>query len=369
MLAMTTLLPALLVLFGRGVFWPRIPKPGTPSNTAAMHGLWSRLADIVGRHPRRIWITTALALAALALGTASLSVGSYQGGDAYTREPEFVAGQRLLSAHFPSGTSSPVILYAPAGTTAQVTDAAKATAGVAAVGPAQPSANGSWARIPAVLADEPDSKEAKETVQRLRARIAGVDSQAVAGGRTAAALDQQQAMNRDLKLLIPLILLVIGAILGLLLRAVIAALMLLACVTLSAAAGLGTANLIFHALGYPRVDPTVLLFGFLFLTAIGVDYTIFLMSRAREEAARHGNRQGVLNALTVTGGVITSAGVVLVATFAVLTVTPVVINLQLGILVAVGILLDTFIVRTLLVPALALHLGPKTWWPGMSPKS
>jgi len=185
----------------------------------------------------------------------------------------------------------------------------------------------------------------------------------VVGGNAAEDLDQTQAMERDVKVLIPAILAVVALVLGLLLRAVVAPLLLLGCAVLSYGAALGTSALIFTALGHPRADPAVPLYGFLFLVALGVDYTVFLMSRAREEVTAHGHREGVLRALATTGGVITSAGLVLAATFTVLTITPVVLNLQLGILVAAGVLLDSLIVRALLVPALTLDLGRRTWWP------
>jgi len=190
-----------------------------------------------------------------------------------------------------------------------------------------------------------------------------VDGRVLVGGSAAATLDTDRAMDRDLRVIIPVVLLLIVAVLGALLRAVVAPLLLLGAVLLSTAAAVGVSTLIFHLAGFPRTDPAVLTLGLLFMVALGVDYTIFLMGRARQEVTTRGHRGGVLHALTATGGVITSAGVVLATTFLVFTVTPVVLNIQLGVFVAVGVLVDTFLVRSLLVPALALHVGCHTWWP------
>jgi RND superfamily putative drug exporter len=185
----------------------------------------------------------------------------------------------------------------------------------------------------------------------------------VVGGETAVALDTRAASDRDNLVVMPLILLVVLAILIVLLRAVVAPVLLIASVVLSCAATMGLTALLFHAIGHPRMDNSTPLLAFLFLVALGVDYTIFLMTRAREDARDLGTRAGILRALTVTGGVITSAGVVLAATFAVLTSFPLVITLHLGLVVPIGILIDTFVVRTLLVPALTVHIGRRVWWP------
>ncbi|WP_146167912.1 MMPL family transporter, partial [Micromonospora sp. MH33] len=233
------------------------------------------------------------------------------------------------------------------------------------VGAPERSADGRWVRVPAVLAAAPDSDAARDTVTRLRTAVHAVpDARALVGGRTATVLDEERTVNRDNRVVIPLVLAVVLVILVLLLRSLVAPLLLMASVVLSYAAAMGAAGLLLDVLGHPRLFVGVPLQAFLFLVALGVDYTIFLMTRAREEVARIGHRPGVLRALTVTGGVITSAGVVLAATFGALLVLPLVPSVQMGVIVAVGILLDTLLVRSLLIPALTLDLGVRTWWPG-----
>jgi RND superfamily putative drug exporter len=366
LVAMTTLLPALLVLCGRWLFWPFVPRY-TPSavghDVAADHGVWGRLARGVGRRPRTIWIGSAVALVALTLGIGNLSIG-LPNSETFTKEVGSVVGQRLIERHYPGDASSPADILAAAGTADQVTAAARSVDGVAEVGQPQPSADGRWVRLPAVLADPADSQAAKDTVERLRDAVHAIPgSQALVGGDTAATLDTERVASRDDRVVMPLILAVVLLILVVLLRALVAPLLLLASVVLSFAAALGVAGLIFQAIGHPKLYFGTPLSAFMFLVALGVDYTIFLMTRAREEAGTLGHRRGILHALTVTGGVITSAGLVLAATFAALSVLPLVPSLQLGILVGVGVLLDTFIVRSLLVPALTIDIGPKVWWP------
>jgi RND superfamily putative drug exporter len=276
-----------------------------------------------------------------------------------------VRGQRLVEAHYPSGASNPALVIAASSSADAVVAAAGAVPGVATAKVAGTSPDGRWVRVDAVLADPPDSAAAKDTVDRLRTAlrpVAGAD--ALVGGQTAILLDTARAAARDDAVVMPLILAVVFGVLVLLLRALVAPLLLAASVVLSFVAAWGAAGLVMRAIGHPHLDPTMPLWGYLFLVTLGVDYTIFLMTRAREEVGRLGNRAGVLSALTVTGGVITSAGVVLAATFATLLVLPVVAVVQIGLAVALGVLLDTFIVRTLLVPALALDVGARVWWPG-----
>ena len=361
--AMTTFLPALLVLLGRWVFWPRVPGRAVGGGGPVTRGGWSAVAGTVGARPRRIWVASLLGLAVAGCGVLWLEVGSLAGAENFTREPESVAGQRMLAAHFPEGSVSTSVVYTPSGTARAAAATAGAVPGVAEVGAVQFSLSGEWARLTVVLDDPPTSAAAQETVVALRDRLAAVDGDALVGGQTAALLDQNRAMNRDLLVIVPVVVVVVALLLALLLRSLLAPLILLGCTLLSAVAALGVSTVIFHALGLPRTDQTVLTLGFLFLVALGADYTIFLMARAREEARRRGHRTGVLHALASTGGVITSAGVVLAATFLVLTITPVVLNVQLGLLVAVGVLIDALVVRALLVPALALDLGPRIWWP------
>ncbi|MEU6407012.1 MMPL family transporter [Streptomyces sp. NPDC046985] len=366
--AMTSLLPALLVILGRWVFWPVKPRvtEGYDPSSGQGHGTWARIAGAVARRPRAVWIGTALVLGAMALGIAGVHTGQTQ-AEQFTGKVGSVTGQQVLAAHFPAGSSAPADVYVPdAGAQAAAAAVAKAP-GVSSVH-AQ-AAKGGWTHLTAVLRDAPDSAAAKDTVRDVRAALDGVRgpaSSAVVGGQSAVALDVAQAQSDEERLLIPLILAVVLVMLLVLLRAVVASAMLLVSAVLSFAAAVGAASLLFHALDHARIDRGLVLFGFIFLVALGVDYTIFLMTRAREEVALRGHREGVLAAVTVTGGVITSAGVVLAATFCVLAAVPTVSALQQGLLVAVGILLDTFLVRSLLVPALALDLGPRIWRPGLT---
>ncbi|WP_433282430.1 MMPL family transporter [Micromonospora sp. CA-244673] len=367
LLAMTTLLPAVLVLCGRWLFWPFVPRytPGADTrDRAADHGVWRRIAGLVAGRPRAVWLGTAAALAALTLGIGNLGLG-LPDDESFTTEVGSVAGQRLIAAHFPGGSAAPAEILAAAGTADRVVAAARAVPGVAEVGAPERSADGRWVRVPAVLAGAPDSDDARDTVTRLRTAVHAVpDARALVGGRTATVLDEERTVNRDNRVVIPLVLAVVLVILVLLLRSLVAPLLLMASVVLSYAAAMGAAGLVLDALGHRRLFVGVPLQAFLFLVALGVDYTIFLMTRAREEVARIGHRPGVLRALTVTGGVITSAGVVLAATFGALLVLPLVPSVQMGVIVALGILLDTLLVRSLLIPALTLDLGARTWWPG-----
>jgi putative drug exporter of the RND superfamily len=361
---MTTLLPLLLVLLGRWVFWPFVPRyaPGGSAD-AAQHGFWHRLAARIGRRPRVNWTLTTLVLVALTFGVFGFKFGQPV-DKMYTTEVGSVVGQRLVGAHFPGGASSPAQIVAAAATADQVVAAAKATDGVADAARVDLSADGRWVRVDAVLRYPPDSAAAKATIDLLRDAVHAVPgADALVGGDTATTLDIERAASRDNKVLLPLILLVVLAVLVLLLRALVAPLILAASVVLSFVAAMGVAGLVCRAIGYPDIAPSMPLWTYLLIVTLGVDYTIFLMTRAREEVAKVGTREGVLSALTVTGGVITSAGVVLAATFATLIVLPVVAALQIGMAVAIGVLLDTFIVRTLLIPSLAIDLGDRVWWP------
>jgi RND superfamily putative drug exporter len=365
LVAMTTLLPALLVLLGRWLFWPFVPRydAAAAGDVASDHGVWARVARGVGRRPRPIWIGSAAALVVLTLGIGNLSIG-LPGSETFTKEVGSVTGQRLIERHYPGGASAPAEILTTTRTADQVVAAAREVDGVAEVRPPERSPDGRWARIQAVLVADPESQTAKDAVDRLRAETHAVPgSQALVGGQTAAALDTERTAARDNRVVMPLILVVVLLVLVALLRALVAPLLLLASVVLSYAAALGAAGLIFQAIDHPRIYFALPLSAFLFLVALGVDYTIFLMTRAREEAGKLGHRRGVLHALTVTGGVITSAGLVLAATFASLSVLPLVPSLQTGLIVAVGVLLDTLIVRSLLIPALAVHIGPRVWWP------
>ncbi|MFE9564820.1 MMPL family transporter [Streptomyces sp. NPDC006487] len=365
--AMTSLLPALLVILGRWVFWPVKPRvtAGYDPNSAQGHGKWAKIAGAVGRRPRAVWIGTALVLGVMALGIFGVQTGQTQ-AEQFTGKVDSVTGQQLLAKHFPAGSSAPADVYVrDAGAESAAATVAKVP-GVSSVG--TQVAKGGWTHLTAVLRDAPDSAAAKDTIKDIRKALdgsTGPAADAIVGGQTAVALDVSEGQSSEEKLLIPLILAVVLVMLLILLRAVIGSLVLLVSVVLSFAAAVGTASLLFHVLDHAKIDRGLVLFGFIFLVALGVDYTIFLMTRAKEEVQLRGHREGILTAVTVTGGVITSAGVVLAATFLVLAAIPTVSALQQGLLVAVGILLDTFLVRSLLVPALALDLGPRFWRPGL----
>lgn len=366
-LAMASLLPAFLVILGRWAFWPFIPRFSHEfDHTSAEkeHGFWAKISGFVGRSPRPIWIGTVLVLAALAFGAMSLSTGQTQ-AEQFTKTVDSVSGQELMSKHFPAGSSAPADVYVKDAGTQSALAVLHNVPGVSLATPV--AAKNGYTHIEAVLKDAPDTQAARSTVDRMRTALdkgSGEARDAVVGGQSAVALDTSDAQGKEEKVLIPLILAVVLIMLIILLRALVAPIVLLLSVVLSYTAAVGTAALLFHAIGYPRIDRGLLLFGFLFLVALGVDYTIFLMTRAREEVGKRGHRGGVLTSLTVTGGVITSAGLVLAATFSVLAAIPTVASLQQGLLVAVGILLDTFIVRSLLIPALALEIGPRFWRPG-----
>jgi RND superfamily putative drug exporter len=360
LLAMITLLPVLLVLGGRWLFWPRIPRPGDPPHPERT--VWAAVGGHIARRPRAVWVATAVVLAALAAGALGMRTG-IPGQDAYTTTPESLAGQQLQSSHYPAGAAAPAEVTANAAAEPAVTAAARATPGVAAVLPATHA--GDLVQIRVVLADPADSPAAEGTIRRLREGVHAIPgAAALVGGLTATNLDVADAARHDRATVIPLVLAVVFVALVVLLRALVAPLLLIATVVLSFLAALGATWLAAdRLLGFPAFDHQLVLIGFVFLVALGIDYNIFLMSRVREEAGRLGHRPGVLRGLAATGGVITSAGLVLAATFAVLSVLPVTWMVELGVLVAVGVLLDTFVVRPVLVPALALDAGPATWWP------
>ncbi|WP_326999864.1 MMPL family transporter [Dactylosporangium sp. NBC_01737] len=358
---MTTLLPALLVLLGRWVFWPFVPRFGTA--IAVRRNGWHRVADLVGRRPRALWTVTAAVLVLLGLGVFGLRLGQNT-SQMYTSEVGSVVGQQLVERHYSGGATSPAVIVAVASTVDGVVAAAKGVDGVADATSTARSVDGRWVRIAATLTDPPDSGAAMATIDRLRAAVHAVPgADAVVGGQTATLVDVGRASERDNAVVMPLILAVVFVVLVLLLRAVVAPLLLAASVAVSYVAAMGLSGLIFTAIGHPHIVQGMPLYAWLFLVTLGVDYTIFLMTRAREEVVTRGNRDGMLAALTTTGGVITSAGLVLAGTFGVLVVLPFVAAIQMGVIVAVGVLLDTFVVRTLLVPALAIDVGPRLWWP------
>jgi RND superfamily putative drug exporter len=363
--AMLTLLPALLVVAGRWVFWPRIPRAAAePADAAAVSGPWARAGERIATRPRLTWAVTAAALGALALGLLHLDPGVIQGRDAFVEAPASIAGEEVLARHFPQGSGSPVAVVADAAATGAVRDALARTPGVAAVG--QPRTFDRRVYLEATLAAPPDSPAAQATVDRVRAAVHAIPGAgALVGGATAVNLDAERAAGRDNARVMPLVLLAVLAVLALLLRAVVAPVVLLATVVLSFAAALGASTLVFaHVLGFAGPDPAFPLLVFVFLVALGIDYNIFLVTAVREQVPRHGTRRATVLGLATTGAVITSAGLVLAGTFAVLATLPVVNSTQIGIAVAFGVLLDTLVVRSILVTALSLDIGRWMWWPG-----
>jgi RND superfamily putative drug exporter len=374
MLAALTFLPAVLVLFGRAAFWPFRPRYGAEQQ----HGRgWERVAGAVGRRPARVLVWTLVGLFALAAFLPTFDDGGIPLSEAVRGGSPSADGQEALARHYDAGGASPAVVITPEDGWEDVADAAASVDGVVEVTPftgGQSGPPGAGAttpveadglvRLDATLADAPDSGAAQSTVASLRTAVRDVDAEALVGGSTAQDLDTQETAARDLAVIVPLVLLVITVVLALLLRAIVAPLLLVATVALSTAATVGVGALAFEYLfDFPGSDPQVLLIGFVFLVGLGIDYNIFLMTRAREESMRHGTRDGMTRALAVTGGVITSAGLVLAATFGALTVLPLVILIQLGFLVGFGVLVDTFIVRSLLVPAAVQLIGDRIWWP------
>ncbi|UYM25527.1 MMPL family transporter [Streptomyces albus] len=368
-----TFLPAALVLLGRAAYWPARPKA---TGTGGSHRLWQRVADRVDRTPRKVWAITLAALVACAAFAPTLTSRGVPLDEIFVNDAPSVSAQETLSRHFPGGAGEPAVVIADAGQVDEVVAAAEKTEGVASVAPVTESGRpGGGAprvvdgrvRIDATLQDGADSDAAKETVARLRTAVHAVDgADAVVGGYTAQQYDTQRTAEADRNLIMPVVLAIILVILIALLRSLVTPLLLVLTVALNFAATLGIASLVFtHVFGFSGTDASVPLYGFVFLVALGVDYNIFLMSRVREETALHGTREGVRRGLTTTGGVITSAGVVLAATFAALGVIPLAFLAQIAFIVAFGVLLDTLVVRSLLVPALVRDIGPASWWPGV----
>jgi len=354
-------LPAALVLFGRGLFWPYVPRFG--SENKAHHGLWFRLGTAVSRKPVAVAIVGVLLLGGLAAaGVPQIKVGLAQ-TEKFTSVPEAVVGQEIIADAFSAGSGSPVVVIANSSSADEVASAAESVDGVvsATVGD---TADG-VTQINVVLDAAAETAESFDAVTALRTELHSIDgADALVGGLDAQTLDVNAAQQSDQDLLIPLILALVFIVLVLLLRAFVAPVLLLLTVVASFFGSLGGSWLLFESVfGFPAIDTNVILFSFLFLVALGVDYNIFLVTRAREEAVRHGTRAGMIRALSSTGGVITSAGILLAAVFAVLGVLPLITLTQIGIIVCIGVLLDTLLVRTVLVPALAFIAGEKFWWP------
>ncbi len=401
MLSALTFLPALLALFGRAAFWPFIPK-NPPAElpddlTQPVKGFWARQARFVARNARVTWILSTIVLLVATVGAFQLKADGVAGSDLVLGASEARDGQDVLAEHFPAGSGSPLYVIVPEDRVAEAVTVLGDSEGVDSVAAvAADSASGQvgvevqdgeavftvagppGAEVPdptvsegdimlvATLSDEADSLEAEETVRELREAFTAEFGEGVAfvGGATAIDLDTNDTSIRDRTLIIPVILVVVLLILMLLLRSILAPVLLILSVIVSFGAALGVSALVFNEVfGFPGADPAVPLFGFVFLVALGVDYNIFLMSRVREESLVHGTRPGILRGLVATGGVITSAGLVLAATFAALGVIPILFLAQIAFIVAFGVLLDTFVVRSLLVPALSYDIGRAIWWP------
>jgi RND superfamily putative drug exporter len=361
MLSMLTLLPAALVAGGRRAFWPFVPRFGS-EGTDETHGTWRRVGERVAATPRRVWITTVLLLGLGCLGLTSFSSGLSNTQD-FRGRVQSVEGQRLIAKAFPAGANAPTdVVVRDVRAVPRVQRALRSVPGVAAVGP--PELGRPGARFALTLTADPYSTTAENLVPRLRAAAHAASPTALVGGPTAQQKDFDTAAAHDNRLIVPIVLLLVFVILALLLRAVTLPLLLIATVILSFGAALGISSAVFdHLFGYPGEPSTLPLLAFIFLVALGVDYNIFLMARAREEALRHGTRHGMLRGLAVTGGVITSAGIVLAGTFTMLATLPLKTLTELGFTIAFGVLLDTFIVRSVLVPALVFDIGPRVWWP------
>jgi len=369
MVSMLTILPALLAITGRRAFWPFVPRYGT-EGTDETHGAWARIAAWVARGPRRVWIGTTAVLLVLCLGLTQLN-SDLTSGNGFRDDVDSAEGQNLIERSFPAGANAP--------TNVVVTDLAKldAVREAVATAPGVESVNPRLERGPtgvkfeAVLDQDPLSTAGFDLVPGIRAAAHAAGGEAaLVGGPTAEEYDLRQSAARDNRLIVPVALLLVLLILMALLRAVVAPLVLIATVILSYGAALGISTLFFeHVFDFPGLDPGLPLFAFVFLVALGIDYNIFLMARVREETLTYGTRQGMMRGLAVTGTVITSAGIVLAGTFSALAVLPLVSLTEIGFTIAIGVLIDTFIVRTLLVPALVLEIGDRVWWPSALARS
>jgi len=371
LLAALTFLPAVLLLCGRWVFWPLAPRVDhvRAEDAVCRSGLWGRVASLVGAHPRRTWVLTLVALLGLAAFVPTFQAKGVTQSDFFLTRVDSVAGQEILVRHYPAGSGSPVQIVTPQDKAAQVVQVLGTVTGVRDpfVGEtpgAPPKVVEGRVRVQATLEAAADSVAAEQTVETLRATLDRVGTDVLVGGSTATNLDVREATNRDLRVVIPVVLGVIFVVLALLLRSLVAPVLLVLANVLSFAATIGVAALVFnHVFHFPGSDPATPLYAFVFLVALGIDYSIFLMTRVREEARRRGTRPGVVVGLAVTGGVITSAGVVLAATFSALAVLPILFLAQIAFIVAFGVLLDTIVVRSLLVPALSHDVGARIWWP------
>jgi RND superfamily putative drug exporter len=361
---MLTLLPALLTIVGRWIFWPVRPTQGSPEPTE--RGLWARVGRGSSRRPRLVWVITAVVLGVMAIGMSDLKAHGISNADSFITEQDSIQGQKVLDAHFPAGIGDPLMVLSKAGKAQAVATALRGVSGIApggvSVAPVSKDGN---SLVNAVLTVSSDNPAAGATVVRARQAVHAVPgADAKVAGTAAVTYDIAHASTHDRNVIIPLVLVVVFVILGLLLRALVAPVVLIATVVLSFLASLGVSAVVFDKLfGFKSQDQSFPLFVFVFLVALGIDYNIFLMTRIREESAKHGTRRGAVLGLATTGGVITSAGLVLAGTFAVLASLPLVAFAEIGFAVAFGVLLDTMIVRSVLVTSLTLDIGSFIWWP------
>ena len=385
-LAALTFVPAMLLLVGRAAFWPRRVEYGSQHSEQNPRSVWVKIAAMVRTQARTLWIAVGIVLVLGCLGLVGLQASGVSASDLVLGPSQARDGQNVLAAHFPGGSGQPVQVIVPEEKLGEAAAIALAVAGVSSAsvvsadspsgmipipvpkgGPlaqAKPTVADGDVMLQLTLKDKADSRDAEQTVRELRTELRSVDPSIMVGGTTATALDSNLTGARDRNLIIPLVLVVITLILMLLLRSIVAPLLLTLTTVLSFGTALGISSLFFNnVLGFPGSDPSVPLYAFVFLVALGIDYNIFLMSRVREESLAHGTKEGVLRGLVATGGVITSAGVVLAATFAALAVIPILFLVQLAVIVAFGVLLDALIVRALFVPALVYDVGDRVWWP------
>jgi putative drug exporter of the RND superfamily len=366
-----TFLPALLLLFGRRIFWPVIPRVDHmhAEDVVNSRRIWGRVSGLIGRSPRKVWAVSALALLACGVFVPTFKAEGTSQEELFLNKVESVTGQEALARHFDAGSGTPVQILTPTDRAQEVVEAAAEVDGVATASAGQapgvpPKVVDGQVLVQATLNVAADSPEATKVVEHLRAELDQISPDILVGGNTAINLDVLDASKRDLRVIIPAILVVIFIVLMLLLRSVVAAVLLVVANVISFGATVGVSALVFnHIFDFPGADPAIPLYAFVFLVALGIDYSIFLMTRVREESIDRGTRPGILTGLAVTGGVITSAGVVLAATFSALAVLPILFLAQIAFMVAFGVLLDTTIVRSLLVPALSYDVGPKVWWP------
>jgi RND superfamily putative drug exporter len=359
LLAQTTFLPALLLVLGPTAFWPRAPRAGQTGRGESR--LWSGIGTRVARHPARVALAAVVLLCAACAGLAALRIDNSNLAQV-KGDPGSVAGAQLVDDHFPAGLLEPVVLLAPPDQAGAAATAARATPDVAAVLPATPVEG--YASYLVIMSVPPYGASGHAVIVHLRQQLDRDARGSLVGGDPAVQYDITQASAHDALVLVPLLLVVILVVIALLLRAVVAPLVLVATTALSFAASFGLSDLLWrYGLGYSGIESQVPVYIFIFLAALGVDYNIFLAARIREEARHLGIRQGTLRGLSVTGGVITAAGVVLAATFAALVLEPTVYLTEVGTAVAIGVLLDTLLVRTVLVPAALLTIGERVWWP------